>query len=142
MTWLGKVTALDMINHMGLFLLNMFATYMGLILIIILIFSILVVYLEFYMSAVFTVFSISFAGLKPTSFIPEGMMSHLITGTIRLMCIGLIFSIMKKAMEVYTYDPTDIFGILGALLFVVVVVVVGVLLPNRIADGLQVSAKL
>ena len=28
------------------------------------------------------------------------------------------------------------------LLFVVVVVVVGVLLPNRIADGLQVSAKL
>ena len=120
----------------------MFATYMGLILIIILIFSILVVYLEFYMSAVFTVFSISFAGLKPTSFIPEGMMSHLITGTIRLMCIGLIFSIMKKAMEVYTYDPTDIFGILGALLFVVVVVVVGVLLPNRIADGLQVSAKL
>ena len=142
MTWLGKVTALDMINHMGLFLLNMFATYMGLILIIILIFSILVVYLEFYMSAVFTVFSISFAGLKPTSFIPEGMMSHLITGTIRLMCIGLIFSIMKKAMEVYTYNPTDIFGILGALLFVVVVVVVGVLLPNRIADGLQVSAKL
>lgn len=39
MTWLGKVTALDMINHMGLFLLNMFATYMGLILIIILIFQ-------------------------------------------------------------------------------------------------------
>lgn len=142
MTWLGKVTALDMINHMGLFLLNLFATYMGLFLIIILIFSILVVYLEFYLSAIFTVFSISFAGLKPTSFIPEGMMSHLITGTIRLMCIGLIFSIMKKAMVLYTYDPTDIFGILGALLFVIVIVVIGVLLPNRIADGLQVSAKL
>ena len=36
----------------------------------------------------------------------------------------------------------SIFGILGALLFVIVIVVIGVLLPNRIADGLQVSAKL
>lgn len=142
MEWLSSLTVSEMFDHIGLFFLNMFISYSGLILFVILIFSILVIYLEFYLSAVFSVFGLAFAGLKPTSFIPEGMMSHLISGTIRLMSIGIVFTIMKKVMDTYSYIATDIMGLLGAFLFVIVIVVVGILLPNRIADGLQVSAKL
>lgn len=141
-TWLSKLTVLDLINHMGLFILNMFVTYGSLILFIILIFSLIIVYIEFYLSAVFSVFSIAFSSLQQTTFIAEGMISHLISGTIRLICIGLVFAIMRKTLEMYVYSPTDIFELLGAFLCVIVAVVIGMVLPNRVADGLQISAKL
>lgn len=141
-TWLSKLTVLDLIDHMGLFILNMFVTYGSLILFIILIFSLIIVYIEFYLSAVFSVFSIAFSSLQQTTFIAEGMMSHLISGTIRLICIGLVFAIMRKTLETYVYSPTDVFELLGAFLCVIVAVVIGMVLPNRVADGLQISAKL
>lgn len=142
MEWLGTLTVGDMFSHMGLFILNMFVTYASLLLFIILIFSIVLIYVEFYLSAIFTAFSLSFAGLKPTTFIPEGMMSHLLNSMIRLMCIGIVFTIMKTVMDGYSYQATDVSGLLGAFVFVIVAVVVGLLLPNRVADSLQMSAKL
>lgn len=142
MTWLGELTVKGMFDHMGLFLLNMFITYTSMILFIILIFWLIVTYIEFYVSAIFSVFSLSFAGLKPTTFISEGMVSHLINSTIKLLCVGVVYAIMRHNMELFAYSATDALDILKAFTMVITAVVVGLLLPQRIAEGLSVQAKL
>lgn len=141
-TWLGGLSVKGMFDHMGLFLLNMFITYTSMILFIILIFWLIVTYIEFYVSAIFSVFSLSFAGLKPTTFISEGMVSHLINSTIKLLCVGVVYAIMRHNMELFAYSATDALDILKAFTMVITAVVVGLLLPQRIADGLSVQAKL
>lgn len=141
-TWLGGLSVKGMFDHMGLFLLNMFITYTSMILFIILIFWLIVTYIEFYVSAIFSVFSLSFAGLKPTTFISEGMVSHLINSTIKLLCVGVVYAIMRHNMELFAYSATDALDILKAFTMVITAVVVGLLIPQRIAEGLSVQAKL
>lgn len=65
------------------------------------------IYLEFYISAALSIFTIPFSVSKFAKFIPEGTLGHVIIAAIKLAISEMILGFMHTALDGASYTPNS-----------------------------------